>query len=169
VEDVRLLAQKKCIQIETVCAASLPPISCDEYRIQQVLANLLSNAVKFTPEQGRVTVLVTLGQGGDDQARCVEVCVADTGIGIPTEDGERIFEKFYQSSHHRGESKRGTGLGLTIARHIVEGHGGKIWVESRLGQGSTFIFTVPVNRSAEDEEGRKIGPTNSGEGVRDVA
>jgi signal transduction histidine kinase len=79
--------------------------------------------------------------GGD---RWVEVRVSDTGAGIPPEEIERIFNKFYQSPHHQSQRERGTGLGLAIARHIVEAHGGIIWVESQLGQGSTFILLLPV-------------------------
>ena len=99
--------------------------------MQEVLDNLLSNAVKFTPEGG--TVKMTVGLQGEQQ-RWVEIRVRDTGRGIPTEDVARIFDKFYQSAYHRQEKQQGTGLGLTIARHIVEAHGGKIWAESQVGR-----------------------------------
>lgn len=79
---------------------------------------------------------------GDGQGNWVEVRVSDTGVGIPADDVERIFDKFYQSPYHRGESLRGTGLGLAIARHVVDAHGGRIWAESRIGEGATVVFTL---------------------------
>ena len=112
--------------------------------MQEVLDNLLSNAVKFTPEGGTIRMMVGL-QG--EQQRWVEIRVCDTGRGIPAEDVTRIFDKFYQSSYHRQEKQQGTGLGLTIARHIVEAHGGKIWAESQVGEGATFVVTLPVSHS----------------------
>ena len=86
------------------------------------------------------------GLQGEDQ-RWVEIRVCDTGQGIPAEDVSRIFDKFYQSSYHRQERQQGTGLGLTIARHIVEAHGGQIWAESRVGEGATFVVRLPVSHS----------------------
>src|SRR5205085_6499951 len=134
---------------ETVYASSLPLLSLDEERVQQVLDNLLGNAVKFTPAGGTVSVLATAAGGNDSgdthrKGRWVEVRVADSGSGVPAEDVERIFERFYQSPSHKGERARGTGLGLAIARHVVEAHGGRIWAENRDGKGATFIFTLPV-------------------------
>ncbi len=153
VEMVRLIAQKKQIRVQTTYASSLPLLPLDEGRVQQVLDNLLSNAVKFTPEGGTIRVSADL-KSRNGQGRWVEVRVADSGSGIPVEEGERIFEKFYQSPRHREESKRGTGLGLTIARHVVEAHGGKIWVESQAGRGATFIFTLPIRRGGQDEDAK---------------
>jgi signal transduction histidine kinase len=86
------------------------------------------------------------GLQGEDQ-HWVEIRVCDTGQGIPAEDVPRIFDKFYQSSYHRQERSQGTGLGLTIARHIVEAHGGLIWAESRMGEGTTFVVRLPVSHS----------------------
>ncbi len=152
-ETVRLLAQKKELQLDaTGVAPALPQLPVDAERIQQVLDNLLSNAVKFTPEGGTIRLSAALKGRGDGHGGWVEVRVADTGAGIPAGEGERIFEKFYQSRRHRGQGQRGTGLGLAIARHIVDAHGGRIWVESREGQGATFVFRLPVSsdgRSAE--------------------
>ncbi|MBI3300838.1 MAG: HAMP domain-containing histidine kinase [Deltaproteobacteria bacterium] len=154
-ETVGLIAQKKRIQLEAHFASPLPLLSIDERRIQQVLDNLLDNAVKFTPEGGTIRVSAALAEDNDGKRQWVEVRVADTGMGIPAEEVERIFHKFYQSPSNREQSRRGTGLGLAIARHIVEAHGGRIWVESRMGQGSTFIFTLPVDGTGEtDEKGR---------------
>jgi two-component system sensor histidine kinase GlrK len=144
VEAVQLIAQKKRLHIEVLCTSPLPDLCLDEERMQQVLDNLLSNAVKFTPEGG--TIRMVAGVQGAEQ-RWVEIRVCDTGQGIPAEDVTRIFDKFYQSSYHRQEGQQGTGLGLTIARHIVEAHGGKIWAESRVGEGATFVVRLPVNLS----------------------
>jgi signal transduction histidine kinase len=81
----------------------------------------------------------------------VEVSVSDSGVGVRPEETEQIFQKFYQSSINKRQASRGSGLGLAIARHIVEAHGGKIWVESRPGEGATFIFTLPVRRGREND------------------
>jgi two-component system, NtrC family, sensor histidine kinase GlrK len=144
VEAVQLVAQKKRLHIEVLCTSPLPDLCLDEGRMQQVLDNLLSNAVKFTPEGGSIRIVA--GVQGEDQ-RWVEIQVCDTGQGIPAEDVPRIFDKFYQSSYHRQERQQGTGLGLTIARHIVEAHGGLIWAESRMGEGATFVVRLPVSHS----------------------
>jgi signal transduction histidine kinase len=111
----------------------------DERKVKQVLLNLLSNAVKFTPEGGRINLKARLTDGA------VEVAVSDTGIGIAPEDQATIFEEFRQVGHDETRKQEGTGLGLTLAKKFVELHGGKIWVESELGQGSTFTFTLPVS------------------------
>lgn len=119
----------------------LPTIEGDRDRLQQVVANLLINAVKFTP-RGSITLRATYA--GD------EVCVSivDTGIGIAPQDHERIFEKFQQVGPIMTNKPRGTGLGLAICRDIVQHHGGRIWVESSLGEGSTFTFTLPRSKAA---------------------
>src|SRR5262245_9079905 len=152
VETVCLIVQKKQIRLETEYAASLPLLSLDEGRIQQVLDNLLGNAVKFTPEGGVINVSASVAGDGNAQERWIEVRVSDSGVGIPAEEVERIFERFYQGSSHRGKSTRGTGLGLAIARHVVEAHGGRIWAENREEKGSHFIFTLPVNGNSQEEK-----------------
>jgi two-component system sensor histidine kinase GlrK len=141
---VHLLAQKKRLRLEVAQISVLPLLAIDAERIQQVLMNLLSNAVKFTPPGGTIGIAATTQQHQESQRTWVEVRVTDTGVGIPAEDVERVFDRFYQSSFHRGQHQPGTGLGLAIARHIVEAHGGQIWVESRVGAGTTFVFTLPV-------------------------
>jgi two-component system sensor histidine kinase GlrK len=146
-QTIQLVAQKKAIILETSHSTSLPPLVVDEGRLQQVLNNLLSNAVKFTPEGGTIRVSTALLHSKNGQA-WLECRVADTGIGIPPDEAERIFVRFYQSPYHRQHGKQGTGLGLAIARYIVEAHGGKIWAESRMGEGATFIFTLPVSSKA---------------------
>jgi len=116
-------------------------IAADERRVRQIVFNLLSNAVKFTPAGGRVDVAARLDDGQ------VDVAVADTGPGIPTEDLDTIFEEFEQSPDGR-QSDEGTGLGLPLSRKLVELHGGRIWVDSQVGRGSTFHFTLPVHHEA---------------------
>ncbi len=111
----------------------------DERKIKQILLNLLSNAVKFTPEGGRVEVKAVLADGS------VEISVSDTGIGIAPEDQEKIFEEFRQVGTDYAQKREGTGLGLTLTKKFVEIHGGKIWVESEQGKGSTFKFTLPIH------------------------
>ena len=110
----------------------------DERKVKQVLLNLLSNAVKFTPEGGRISLKVGRTDG------MVEIAVTDTGIGIAPEDQAAIFEEFRQVGSDETRKQEGTGLGLTLAKKFVELHGGRIWVESAPGRGSTFIFTLPV-------------------------
>jgi signal transduction histidine kinase len=105
--------------------------------VKQILLNLLSNALKFTPEGGRIDV----GAGRHDAV--AEVSVADTGIGIAPADQEAVFEEFRQVGTAERKAE-GTGLGLALTRKFVELHGGKIWVQSELGRGSTFTFTLPV-------------------------
>ena len=111
----------------------------DERKVKQILLNLLSNALKFTPEGGRIDV----GAGRHDEM--AEVSVADTGIGIAPADQETVFEEFRQVGTAERKAE-GTGLGLALTRKFVELHGGKIWVQSELGRGSTFTFTLPVRR-----------------------
>jgi two-component system sensor histidine kinase GlrK len=146
VQTVQLTAQRKRIHLEVICPTPLPLLSLDEGRMQQVLDNLLNNAMKFTPDGGIVRVTGSLKEevGEPGGHRWVEIRVSDTGVGIPPEEFERIFNKFYQSPHHQSQRERGTGLGLAIARHIVEAHGGRIWVESQLNKGSTFILLLPA-------------------------
>jgi signal transduction histidine kinase len=116
----------------------LGEIAGDERKVKQVLLNLLSNAVKFTPEGGRVQIDASLANGH------VEIAVTDTGIGIAPEDQEAIFEEFRQVGGDYARKREGTGLGLTLARRFVELHGGRLWVKSAVGQGSTFTFALPV-------------------------
>ncbi len=112
-------------------------VRADERKIRQVVSNLLSNAVKLTPSGGRVDVVAQRTSTG------VEVAVSDTGPGIAPEDQELIFEEFRQASAPSGRPAEGTGLGLPLARKLIELHGGRLWVESVLGEGSTFHFTLP--------------------------
>jgi GAF domain-containing protein/anti-sigma regulatory factor (Ser/Thr protein kinase) len=134
---VKERAARHGIALEFDLDPGLGELVGDERKIKQVLLNLLSNAVKFTPEGGRISLKAGLTDGA------VEIAVTDTGIGIAPEDQDAIFEEFRQvgSDERRRE---GTGLGLTLAKKFVELHGGRIWVESEPGRGSTFTFTLPV-------------------------
>jgi signal transduction histidine kinase len=111
----------------------------DERKVKQVLLNLLSNALKFTPEGGRIDVSAVLNDG------VAEVSVADTGVGIAPEDQEAVFEEFRQVGT-ADKKVEGTGLGLALSRKFIELHGGRIWVKSQVGHGSTFTFTLPMHR-----------------------
>jgi signal transduction histidine kinase len=126
---------------------SLPPIQGDRDRLVQVMVNLISNAVKFTTE-GSVTCHARLkpypdAQDADSQA--ILISVQDTGIGIDPDDYDKVFEQYVQVGERPFDAPQGTGLGLPICKEIVEHHGGRIWVESTLGEGSTFLFTLPVS------------------------
>ena len=116
-------------------------VTADERKVKQIVFNLLSNAVKFTRDGGSVTIEATRG---DSEVR---VAVRDTGIGIDEADRERIFQEFQQAGRDPERSREGTGLGLTLTRRFVELHGGRIWVESEPGKGSTFTFTLPQPRA----------------------
>jgi signal transduction histidine kinase len=115
-------------------------ISADGRRVRQIVFNLVSNAVKFTPAEGRVDVSARLDDGQ------VEIAVADSGPGIAPEELETIFEEFKQAMD--GKRAEGTGLGLPLSRKLVELHGGRLWVESTAGNGSTFRFNLPIRREA---------------------
>jgi GAF domain-containing protein len=136
--QVGALAAEKQLAFEVVVADDLPIGHGDERRLTQVLLNLVGNAIKFT-DVGKVVVRV------DASGESYVVSVADTGPGIAEADREKIFEEFQQADTTRAKAKGGTGLGLAISRRIVEMHGGRLWVESRLGEGSTFSFMVPVH------------------------
>jgi signal transduction histidine kinase len=134
---VRERAARRGIDLHKTVDERVGQVLADERKIRQVMLNLLSNAIKFTPEGGRIEVWAVPVDGN------VEVSVSDTGIGIAPEDQEKVFEEFRQVGT-ADKKVEGTGLGLTLCRKFVELHGGKIWLKSQLGQGSTFTFSVPV-------------------------
>ncbi len=136
---VRERAGRRGITLEAIVDERLGEVRADERKIKQVVLNLLSNAIKFTPEGGRIEVRAVPGDG------CVEVAVSDTGVGIAPEDQEAVFEEFRQVGTSAAKQE-GTGLGLALCRKFVELHGGRIWVTSQVGVGSTFTFTIPVRR-----------------------
>jgi signal transduction histidine kinase len=134
---VRERAHRRGIRLERTIDEQLGSIRADERKVKQVLLNLLSNALKFTPEGGRICVRAELRDG------MAEVSVTDTGVGIAPEDQAAVFEEFRQVGAAEKKAE-GTGLGLAISRRFIELHGGRIWVESRVGTGSTFAFTLPL-------------------------
>jgi signal transduction histidine kinase len=136
---VRERAARRSIALDTAVDERVGQVHADERKIRQVLLNLLSNAIKFTPEGGRIDVGAKLVNG------LIEVSVTDTGVGIAPEDQEAVFEEFKQVGT-ADKKVEGTGLGLALSRKFIKLHGGKIWVTSHIGQGSTFTFTVPVRR-----------------------
>jgi signal transduction histidine kinase len=134
---MRSLAVKKSIDLRAQCDDGLAPFPMDGARVKQVLLNLVGNAIKFTPEGGKVWVRAGAKDGN------VRVEVGDNGPGIAPEDQERIFLEFQQAGSDAGKPQ-GTGLGLALAKKFVEMHGGKIWLESEVGKGSRFFFTLPI-------------------------
>jgi signal transduction histidine kinase len=137
VSMIREQATTEGVQVTLHRNGGLDVVTGDERRIRQVIFNLLSNAVKFTPDGGHVDITATRADGE------VKVCVADSGPGIAAEDLDRIFEEFQQTE--AGSSQReGTGLGLALSKRFVEMHGGRIWCQSKVGEGSRFEFTLPL-------------------------
>ena len=138
-ESLRPVAEKKPVDLEIGSMDTSLTAWADRDRIVQVLNNLIGNAVKFTPPQGKVTVAAQR-----DGTGWVQVSVADTGPGIPPEEADKIFDEFYQIPQPVRPKIKGMGLGLTIAKKFIEMHGGKIWVQSEPGKGSTFFFILPA-------------------------
>lgn len=139
VRRLQVQADRAGIELTMDIPATLPEIWIDEERIEQVMVNLLHNAVKFTPPGGKVVV------SARSDGKMLLVSVTDTGVGISAEDLPRVFERFYKADKSRSEE--GIGLGLAIAKHIVQAHGGDIQVESTEGRGSIFTFTLPLGSS----------------------
>lgn len=129
------LATARSLRLELELAPNLPPVRADRSRVLRVFQNLVGNSIKFTPEGGRICLRAEPGEG------CVRFCVSDTGRGIDPESLPHVFDRFWQARHARDA---GAGLGLAIVKGIVEAHGGRIHVESRVGEGTTFTFTLPV-------------------------
>jgi signal transduction histidine kinase len=138
VAGVQAQAITKGLSVSVGLPDKLPPVNIDSHRISQVLRNLLENAVAHTAKGDAITV------SARQQENYVEVAVTDTGEGIPVEDLPNIFERFYRVDKSRARATGGTGLGLTIAKRLVEAHGGKIEAHSELGKGSRFAFTLPI-------------------------
>src|SRR5436309_9310130 len=141
IDDALLLMRERAgrrgITLERQVDERVGEIHADQRKVKQVLLNLLSNAVKFTPEGGWIDVRAGLANG------TTEISVTDTGIGIAPEDHNAVFEEFRQVGK-ADKKAEGTGLGLALCRKFVELHGGRIWVKSQPGAGSTFTFTLPV-------------------------
>jgi signal transduction histidine kinase len=139
------LVAKKGLSLSVNVADDTPVLVADREQVMHVISNLLGNAIAFTPSGGRVWVAVT--SVGDAASRAVQVEVGDTGIGIAPEHHDLVFREFAQVDPSPSRRHHGTGLGLTIARRLVELNGGRIWVESTLGQGSRFFFSLPAGSS----------------------
>jgi two-component system phosphate regulon sensor histidine kinase PhoR len=131
-------AKKKGIQLSVNLPDELPGVRADKRRLEQVFGNLLDNAFKYTPSGGRIEITGSLSKEE------VLIRISDSGVGIPTEDLPRIFERFYRVDKGRSRQLGGTGLGLSIVRHIIEAAGGRVWAESEIDKGSTFFFTLLV-------------------------
>lgn len=138
------LAQEKELALHNRLPPDFPAVQGDRMRLEQVLTNLVENGIKFTPAGGSVTV------EGVDLGDQVQITVSDTGIGVPPAERERIFDRFYQVDSGAGRAYRGAGLGLTICKHIVAHHGGRIWVESNEPRGSRFHFVLPKRLEAAE-------------------
>lgn len=141
VEGCLPLAQEKGIALDVQHPPTLSPVLADRDKLTQVLTNLIQNAIKFTPERGQVRVEIRSRDDG-----FIQVNVKDTGSGIPTDELDKVFQRFYRSAA-APPGAQGAGLGLTIAKNLVELHGGRIWVSSHVGSGSCFSFTLPIETS----------------------
>ena len=144
-----VLAQANDLEIIRDIEPQLPAVICDRNRLLQVLINLFSNAIKFT-NRGTITCRVRHQQ--DDPNDALVVSIVDTGIGLSRDDLNKVFEKFKQVGKVMTDKPRGTGLGLPICKQIIEYHGGRIWAESELGQGSTFSFALPLRDSLDNKQ-----------------
>jgi len=138
VSEISVARQSADVAIERTIPDDLPALDADEERLHQVLFNLVDNAVRFTPPGGEVTIAAGRHNGS------VEISVTDTGVGIPAEHLPRLFERFYRVDPARSREDGGTGIGLAIARSVVEAHGGHIRAASIPGKGSVFSFELPV-------------------------
>ncbi len=136
----------KGVKLELRLPPEVEEVYVDISHAERVLINLVNNAIKFTPAQGTITIAVapTLEQG------FAVFSVTDTGIGIPAADIQKLFSEFYRVDNEINQNVKGTGLGLVLAKNIVQAHRGKIWVESKVGVGTTFSFTLPPSQEAFD-------------------
>ncbi|HXH85467.1 MAG TPA: ATP-binding protein [Nitrospira sp.] len=145
---IKPLADKKHHRLIAQVSSDLPLVNGDQERLVQVLANLVDNAIKYTPEGGQITVTarrIPIAENRTEpQQDGIELSVTDTGIGIPEQDRPRVFERFYRVDKARSRELGGTGLGLAIVKHIVEGHGGQVWVEGNRPTGSRFVVWLPA-------------------------
>jgi PAS domain S-box-containing protein len=148
----RFAALTKIHKVEVDFPPEFPPVLADPGEIGEVLTNLIENAMRFSPRGGTITIK------GATSGNEVSVTVADEGIGIPLRDQERIFERFYRLEHSSMQQAKGIGLGLHICKTIIEAHGGRIWVESELGEGSRFTFSLPIGEEqSRIEDDKRTG------------
>lgn len=146
VDMVRGQAGQKGISLDLVIVPSVDMINADALKVKQILLNLLSNAIKFTSEGGSVCIRARR------RGKQVAISVSDTGIGIPAEECERVFEEFYRVDALQERGCEGSGLGLALVKRLVELHGGSVRVESEVGKGSTFTFAIPLKPPAQVAE-----------------
>jgi two-component system sensor histidine kinase ResE len=155
----RTRGEREIAHLQNLVPDTTPPIEVDETQIERALRNLLDNALQYTPADGTVTVHASpIGSGW------VEIRVSDTGSGIPPQDLARVFERFYRSDKSRERVRGNSGLGLAIVREIIEGHGGHVRVQSEVGKGTTFLFTVPqargpLRRAAQERADEAVAPS----------
>ncbi len=140
--SLRPHADGKSIRLKTEIQQQLPAVYGDREKVEQILTNLVGNAIKFTPEGGEISISARPSPKGPNK---LAISVRDSGIGIPEDQFEKIFEKFHQAEGSLHRSVSGTGLGLAITKGLVEAHHGEIWVESEIGKGSTFTFTLSIS------------------------
>jgi len=148
VESMSPMAARKNIKLTRVETSGPVDAFCDSEAVNQIVTNLVDNALKYTPDGGEITV----GARSLPGSHAVEVSVRDTGIGIPDEELPRLFERFYRVDKARSRELGGTGLGLSIVKHLVRAQGGDVRVESHVGKGSNFIFTLPVEDLGMSED-----------------
>jgi len=150
VEQVMSLFQSRAtakgLTVRIDLPAELPAVDADPDRVGQILRNLLINALTYTPPDGEITVLA---RAVDSE---IEVTVRDTGIGVAPEHLPYVFERFYRADKSRTRTTGGAGLGLAIVKQLVEAHGGRVWVESKIEEGSSFTFTLPAAQSSKPGE-----------------
>ena len=151
--------EDKSQQLNIKLPKDMPRILADENRLIQVLTNLVSNAYKYTPPEGDINIhaevqQITMDEKGHNIGPSLHISVKDNGIGMSEDDLSKLFTPYFRSDNPLTREQPGTGLGLTITRGIVQGHGGRIWVESHLNQGTTFHFTVPI--VAEEPEAEDL-------------
>jgi len=129
--------KEKNISLKINAKTGIDKIKADSGQLERALLNLLSNAIKFTPEKGKIVIDIK------DKGDSIEFGVEDTGIGIPRQDLEKVFDEFFRSDNASAQKIKGTGLGLSLVKKIIEAHKGKIWVKSELGKTTRFSFTIP--------------------------
>ncbi|MCC7212702.1 MAG: response regulator [Candidatus Brocadia sp.] len=147
---IKGLASKKHLELKTVILTDMKSIEADRVKFKQVLYNLLSNAIKFTPENGKIVLEAGVMED------MLQVSVSDTGIGMKSDDQQKVFKEFWQADSSFARKYEGTGLGLALTKRIVEMHGGKIWFESEYGKGSIFSFSLPVKAAVKTTEPKEI-------------
>jgi signal transduction histidine kinase len=150
IDTQKPLAASASLDLQVELSPNLPDVWADRDRLLQVFENLIGNALKFTERGGRITI------GATPRAHEVLFWVADTGAGVSADNIPHLFDRFWQA--HKAERRRGAGLGLPIVKGIVEAHRGRIWVESTLGRGTTFFFTIPTVSRAEESRGEQAHP-----------